>query len=53
MKGQIKVIGKKLETFLKEENINKISAIKIDVEGNEEKVLIPFLKNENKELFPE
>lgn len=51
--GQIKIIGKKLETFLKEENINKISAIKIDVEGNEEKVLIPFLKNENKELFPE
>jgi FkbM family methyltransferase len=51
--GQIKVIGKKLETFLKEENISKISAIKIDVEGNEEKVLIPFLKNENKELFPE
>ena len=51
--GQVKVIGKKLETFLKEENISKISAIKIDVEGNEEKVLIPFLKNENKELFPE
>ena len=50
--GQIKVIGKKLNTFLKEENINKVSALKIDVEGNEEKVLIPFLKDENKKLFP-
>ncbi|MFL2815513.1 MAG: FkbM family methyltransferase [Alphaproteobacteria bacterium] len=50
--GQIKVIGKKLNTFLKEKNINKISALKIDVEGNEEKVLIPFLKEENKKLFP-
>jgi len=50
--GQIKVIGKSLNTFLKEENINKISALKIDVEGNEEKVLIPFLKDKNKKLFP-
>ena len=50
--GQIKVIGKNLKTFLKEENINKISALKIDVEGNEENVLIPFLKEENKKLFP-
>ena len=50
--GQIKVIGKNLNTFLKEENINKITALKIDVEGNEEKILIPFLKEENKKLFP-
>ena len=50
--GQIKVTGKNLNTFLKEENINKVSALKIDVEGNEEKVLIPFLKDENKKLFP-
>ena len=50
--GQIKVIGKNLNTFLKEENINRITALKIDVEGNEEKILIPFLKEENKKLFP-
>ena len=50
--GQIKVIGKNLITFLKDESINEISALKIDVEGNEEKVLIPFLKDENKKLFP-
>ena len=50
--GQIKVTGKNLITFLKDESINEISALKIDVEGNEEKVLIPFLKDENKKLFP-
>ena len=52
-KGQIKVVGKNLKTFLLDENIKKISTLKIDVEGNEERVLIPFLKNENKELFPD
>ena len=50
--GQNKSYRKKLNTFLKEENINKITALKIDVEGNEEKVLVPFLKEENKKLFP-
>ena len=46
--GEVKVLGKKLETFLKDEGINKISVLKIDVEGNEEKILLPFLKDENK-----
>ena len=50
--GEVKVLGKKLETFLKDEGINKISVLKIDVEGNEEKILFPFLKDENKKLFP-
>ena len=50
--GEVKVLGKKLETFLKDEGINKISVLKIDVEGNEEKILLPFLKDENKKLFP-
>ena len=51
--GKIKVQGKTLETFINDQNIKKINALKIDVEGNEEKVLLPFLKEENRKLFPE
>ena len=50
--GSEMCIRDSLNTFLKEENINKITALKIDVEGNEEKVLVPFLKAENQKLFP-
>ena len=50
--GDNLVLGKKLSEFLLDEKIKEISAIKIDVEGNEEKVLIPFLKETKKENLP-
>ena len=50
--GKIKVEGKTLENFIHTQNIKNITALKVDVEGNEEKVILPFLKEENRELFP-
>ena len=51
--GKINVEGKTLENFIHDQNIKKITTLKVDVEGNEEKVILPFLKEENRELFPE
>ena len=50
--GKHSVIAKNLIDFIKEEKIENISAMKIDVEGNEESVIIPFIKNTNKKLLP-
>ena len=50
--GKHTVIAKNLIDFIKEEKIENISAMKIDVEGNEESVIIPFIKNTNKKLLP-
>ena len=50
--GNQKVIGKNLIDFIKDEKIENISAMKIDVEGNEESVIIPFIENANKKLLP-
>ena len=50
--GKHKVIAKNLIDFIKDEKINNISAMKIDVEGNEESVIIPFIENTNKKLLP-
>ena len=50
--GNQKVIAKNLIDFIKDEKIENISAIKIDVEGNEESVIIPFIENANKKLLP-
>ena len=50
--GSQKVIAKNLIDFIKDEKIENISAIKIDVEGNEESVIIPFIENANKKLLP-
>ncbi|MEE3294806.1 MAG: FkbM family methyltransferase [Pseudomonadota bacterium] len=52
-KGELKVEGLPLSNFAEIEGIKKISAIKIDVEGNEEKVLLPFIIEENRSLFPD
>jgi len=41
-----------LLSILKMHNINKIDALKIDIEGAEDKALIPFFKNADKELYP-
>ena len=50
--GSQKVIAKNLIDFIKDEKIENISAMKIDVEGNEESVIIPFIENANKKLLP-
>ena len=50
--GSQKVIAKNLIDFIKDEKIENISAMKIDVEGNEESVIIPFIENVNKKLLP-
>jgi len=50
--GEHNVIAKNLIDFINDENIKNISAMKIDVEGNEESVIIPFINNSNRELLP-
>ena len=50
--GENLVIGKKLSEFITDEKIKKISAMKIDVEGNEEKIIIPFLEEAKDESLP-
>ena len=50
--GSQKVIAKNLIDFIKDEKIENISAMKIDVEGNEESVIIPFIENANEKLLP-
>ena len=51
-KGKNLVTAKNLLGFINDEGIKKISAMKIDVEGNEEKIIIPFLKDANDEQLP-
>ena len=50
--GEHNVIAKNLIDFINDENIKNISAMKIDVEGNEESVIIPFINNSNRKLLP-
>ena len=50
--GKHSVIAKSLIDFINDEKIKNISAIKIDVEGNEENVIIPFIDKVEKNLLP-
>ena len=50
--GQHSVMAKSLIDFIRDENIRNISAMKIDVEGNEESIIIPFLDCAEKKLLP-
>jgi FkbM family methyltransferase len=50
--GQHEVIAKSLIDFVNDESIESIAAIKIDVEGNEENIIIPFLDIAEKKLLP-
>ena len=51
--GNISVKTDTLINVLKRENISKIGALKIDVEGAEDKVLLPFFTSAPKTLWPE
>ena len=51
-KNNIIVQCKKLLDVINEEKINFITNLKIDIEGCEDKVLIPFFKNCKKRLYP-
>ena len=48
----IKVNGTTLLELLKQEKISKINIMKIDIEGAEDKALIPFFQNAHKNLYP-
>jgi len=50
--GQHEVIAKSLIDFINDESIESIAAMKIDVEGNEESIIIPFLDIAEKKLLP-
>ena len=41
-----------LQNILKKNNIKYITCLKIDIEGYEDRALLPFLENSNSELFP-
>jgi len=51
-KNTIRVNCKKLNDIIKEENIKYITNLKIDIEGHEDRALIPFFKTAKKSLFP-
>ena len=51
-KKNIVVNCRKLIDIVKEEKLKYITNLKIDIEGYEDKVLIPFLKNCKKKLYP-
>ena len=51
-KKNILVKCKKLIDVVKEEKLDYITNLKIDIEGSEDLVLIPFLKNCKKNLYP-
>ena len=48
----IKVVSKPLIEIIKEFNIKKIAALKIDVEGYEDQILVPFLNGTKQNLHP-
>tara|TARA_A200000159_G_C7284761_1_gene323054 strand:- start:338 stop:1162 length:825 start_codon:yes stop_codon:yes gene_type:complete len=50
--GQYTVVAKSLIDFIHDEKIKNIAAMKIDVEGNEESIIIPFLDCAEKQLLP-
>ena len=51
-KEKITVKCKKLIDIVNEEKLNHITNLKIDIEGSEDLVLIPFFKNCKKKLYP-
>ena len=53
-KGQVNEIQvKTLLGLLKDYNVDRLDGMKIDIEGNEEAVLIPFLEQASEDLLPQ
>ena len=52
VKNSIKIKIKNLQEIIEVNKISHITNLKIDIEGYEDKVLLPFFKNANKELYP-
>ena len=52
IKNAVSINCKKLIDIVKEEKLNLISNLKIDIEGYEDRVLINFFKNCKKNLYP-
>ena len=50
IKGSIKI--DKLENIIREQGLKSIYGLKIDIEGHEDKALVPFLLNVNADLLP-
>ena len=42
-----------MENLLKKEKIKFINNLKIDIEGYEDRALLPFFKFQNKKLYPQ
>ena len=51
-KNSIKIKVKTLLDIIEVNKISHITNLKIDIEGYEDKALLPFFKNANKELYP-
>ena len=51
-KNSIKIKVKTLLDIVEVNKISHITNLKIDIEGYEDKALLPFFKNANKELYP-
>ena len=51
-KNSIKIKVKTLLEIIEVNKISHITNLKIDIEGYEDKALLPFFKNANKELYP-
>tara|TARA_B100001093_G_C26799973_1_gene1002918 strand:- start:318 stop:1109 length:792 start_codon:yes stop_codon:yes gene_type:complete len=49
----VKVSCDTLKNIILRNNIKKISGMKIDIEGHEDKALLPFFEEVNKDLYPE
>jgi FkbM family methyltransferase len=50
IKGSIKI--DKLENIIREQGLKSIYGLKIDIEGHEDKALVPFLLNVDEDLLP-
>ena len=51
-KNSIKIKVKTLLEIIEANKVSHITNLKIDIEGFEDKALLPFFKNANKELYP-
>jgi hypothetical protein len=50
--GAIEVPVRPLAALLAQQGVTSVAAMKIDIEGMEDRALGPFLKAENRHLFP-